>query len=548
MFTSYSYLTLLCNPLIGLFQCIPGVLAALACSERIQAFLEADARDDFRGHIDHAPHLPEKVSENTSGHAPKDHLISVSRGTFGWINESKSLQNIDLVIPAGKLTMVIGPIASGKSTLCKVLLGEVPIFDGKVTLRSPSRRIGYCDQSTFLFNATIKQNIVGFSCYDQARYNEVIEATMLTADLLALPQGDNTKVGSNGISLSGGQKQRVSTARALYLETDFLIFDDVLSGLDADTEEQVFQRVFTTDGIIKKRKATAVLCTHSIRHLPSADHIIALSPDGQIVEQGSFNDLIANEKYVHKLGVKVKDAEHEPLASNANIEKSADDPATNPLALAKTVTASLTSFVERDSSRTNRDISVYKYYYRSIGFWPVLFFVLTALAQGFFFNWQTIWIDFWSNGVMKSPPVHSNGYYLGLFAFFQLLGLLLLFQNVWICFQWIISASGASLHKAALETVINAPLRFFTTTDNGVVTNLFSQDMTLIDGELPIGLINVFLCGAQSIGMAAVVAASAPYLSITYPFLVALLWVLQKFYLRTSKQLRLLDLEAKSPL
>lgn len=511
--------------------------------------MEADARNDFRGHIDHASPVSEKGSGNTSGHARESQLISIKRGNFGWSDGTKSLQDIDIDIPAEKLTMVVGPIASGKSTLCKVLLGEVPVFDGQILFGPHASRIGYCDQNPFLTNATIKQNIVGFSPYDQARYHEVIEATMLTVDLLTLPQGDKTKVGSNGISLSGGQKQRISTARALYLETNIFIFDDILSGLDADTEEQVFENVFGTDGIIKRRKATAVLCTHSIRHLPSADHIIALSPDGKIVEQGNFDELIANQNYVHGLGIKFKHAADQvSLTSSASAEEQTEVSTANHLALANTVSGSIAGVIERSSSQPNRDRSVYKHYYQSIGFWPVLFFVLTALAQGFFANWQTIWIDFWSNGVTNRPPTHSNGYYLGLFALFQLLGLLSLFQNIWICFQWIITASGASLHKTALETVINAPLWFFTTTDNGVVTNLFSQDMTLIDGELPIGLINVFLCGAQAIGMASIVAASAPYLAITYPFLVAVLWVLQKFYLRTSKQLRLLDLEAKSPL
>ena len=112
----------------------------------------------------------------------------------------------------------------------------------------------------------------------------------------------------------------------------------------------------------------------------------------------------------------------------------------------------------------------------------------------------------------------------------------------------IIMKSGAILHQAALKTVINAPLRFFTTTDAGVVTNMFSQDMTLIDGELPSSLLNVTVDTFISLGMAAVIAVSSPYLAITYPFLVLVLWVIQKFYLRTSRQLRLLDLEAKSPL
>jgi ATP-binding cassette, subfamily C (CFTR/MRP), member 1 len=128
---------------------------------------------------------------------------------------------------------------------------------------------------------------------------------MLLPDLAVLPRGDRTMVGSNGIALSGGQKQRVSMARAMYLKSDLLILDDTLSGLDTDTEEHVFHWVFGPDGLIRRRNATAILCTHSVRHLPSADHIIALGTDGCLIEQGTFADLVANENYVHSLGVVV---------------------------------------------------------------------------------------------------------------------------------------------------------------------------------------------------------------------------------------------------
>jgi len=111
-----------------------------------------------------------------------------------------------------------------------------------------------------------------------------------------------------------------------------------------------------------------------------------------------------------------------------------------------------------------------------------------------------------------------------------------------------IRVSGSKLHKAALRTLIDAPLRFFASTDTGTVTNLFSQDMSLIDHELPIALTNLVMDICNATGMAAVIASSSPFLAIAYPFMFMLLYVIQKFYLRTSRQLRLLDLEAKGPL
>ncbi|KUI53479.1 Canalicular multispecific organic anion transporter 1 [Cytospora mali] len=550
MFTSYSYLVLLCDPLTSLFQCIPQVLAASACLSRIQAFLENDPREDYRT----SPAAKRSSFEKnilpdlayTNGHARTTPVVSIFKGSFGWTKGNPTLDNIDLTIPARQLTVVVGPIASGKTTLCKALLGESPYFNGQIALLPNSRRVGYCDQNPFLSNATIKQNIVGFSPFNQSRYNEVIEATMLAVDLLTLPEADDTKVGSDGITLSGGQKQRVSMARALYLETEFFIFDDILSGLDADTEEQVFRRVFGPDGLIKRRGATAVLCTHSIRHLPSADHIIALA-DGTIVEQGNFHELMANQKYVHSLRVKVKDSENQSLASSgAAVE--IEENVSGPLLRAKTTTEINAQEDDELAIRRNGDRKVYYHYYKSIGFWPVMAFTILALICGFLYNFQNIWITIWSTGISKTPPSHSNTFYIGMFAALQVLGLVSLFEVVYVLMKWMIALSGSALHKAALHTVINAPLRFFTTTDTGAITNYFSQDMTLIDGDLPLAVLNLTLNIAICIGMAAVIATSSPYLAISYPFLVLVLWMIQKFYLRTSRQLRLLDLEAKSPL
>lgn len=546
IFTSYSYLTLLCSPLNNIIQLVPTVLAAVACFERIQDYLDKDTREDFRQH-------PTKASSSIGGDnndldsvnnkSEQMPMVSISRGNFGWDHTANSLTDINLAIPKGQLSMVVGPIASGKSTLCRAVLGEAIMSDGLLTLASQSRRIGYCDQKPFLTNETIKENILGFSCYDPHRYKTVIEATMLAADLMKLPQGDETKIGSNGLSLSGGQKQRVSMARALYLETDFFVFDDVLSGLDADTEDQVFQRVFGPEGVIKKRGATAILCTHSIKHLPSADHIIAISSGGQIVEQGTFSQLITNENYVHGLGISTN------VATTAKPKESVDASLREAAIRADFATEYGTPALEKIVAQTiSRDRTVYKHYYQSVGFWPVITFLLTAFVEGIFYNWQTIWIDFWSIGIAKAPPSHSNDFYLGLFALFQTLGLIFLPLNVWICLGWILPRSGSSLHKAALNTVIKAPLHFFTTTDIGSVTNLFSQDISLIDGELPTALINTTLGLTMASGMAIVIAVSTPYLMITYPLLIMVLWTIQRFYLRTSRQLRLLDLEAKSPL
>lgn len=548
IFTSLSYINLLTQPINYVLQMLPEVISALACLNRIQAFLERPARTDFRETAE--PTALREKQPGTAGLDKSPPAIIIEHGSFGWSGDTFNLKDFSATVPSGSLTIVVGPIASGKSTLCKALLGETPLSRGKVILGSNFRKIGYCDQTPFLTNASLRSNVIGFSAYDEARYREVIEAAQLAPDLLLLPQGDRTNIGSNGITLSGGQKQRVSIARALYAESDLLIFDDILSGLDADTEELLFNRVFGPAGIIKRRQATAVLCTHSVRHLPSADHIIALGPEGTLVEEGSFEDLVANMKYIHSLGVKSSKDSASGNSSGRHTPTTTDrDESAQQLFRAESAAIdSAAKEVPLDHMRQVGDTTVYKYYFTSVGFFWTSIFVACGAASGFLFNWPTIWVEFWSTDVTQPHPAHSTPYYLGLWGLWVAILVVCFTALLVIGVKAMIELSGIALHKSALGAVMRAPLRFFTITDSGIVTNLFSQDITIIDGELPLSLINLCADGFSVLGMAAIVATSSPYILACYPVMVAALYGIQKFYLRTSRQLRLLDLEAKSPL
>lgn len=306
MYESLSYLVLLTAPLAMLFQSIPTIMGAFACLNRIQEFLEAEPRTDFRNTVDRHQVVqndePEKSTGNSKSHPMADgaeHIpieanlpsdeedetaITITDGQFGWVDEKPVLRDLNLSIRAGQLTLVVGPVASGKSTLCKAILGEVPFYKGKVEYHISHLGVAFCEQTPFLLNGSLKENIIRHCSFDEKRYVEVIEATALSQDIALLPQGEDTKIGSAGIALSGGQKCRLSLARALYQPASLLVLDDILSGLDNKTESEVFRRVFDSSGLIRRRGATAVLCTHSIRHLPSADHIIALGKDGAVVE------------------------------------------------------------------------------------------------------------------------------------------------------------------------------------------------------------------------------------------------------------------------
>ncbi|KAH9885049.1 ABC multidrug transporter [Xylariomycetidae sp. FL2044] len=541
LFTSLSYLTLMTTPLSQVFQYVPQLISAFACLDRIQKFLEGKNRDDFRvapGELS----LDTEKTPMTSDDHDMSSAIKVENASFGWDAEKMILSNINFEVTRHSLTMIVGPIASGKSTLCQALLGEVPYSRGKII--GTRARCGYCDQSAFLSNGSVRDNIVGFSPFDAERYSQVLDASMLRPDLQTFPKGDRTNIGSNGITLSGGQKQRVSLARALYLETDLLILDDILSGLDADTEDQVFQKTFGPKGLLRERGSTVILCTHSVRHLPAAQHIIALG-NGKVVEQGAFDDLIANESYVQSLGIRSSSAS---ANSDEKLDAITEKAGARSSMLAKTTTlSSMISEVDK-TARQHGDRTVYKTYIQSMGNWLAASLFFLGLCCGFFSNFPTVWLKFWADEAVAETHSHSSAYYIGIYAALQIGAMFSLITLVFFIMILVISRAGASLHHDALTTLMHASIRFFTTTDQGVITNLFSQDLNLIDTELPMALLNVIFAIFQVIGQAAVIATSSPYLAISYPFLAGVLYVIQMFYLRTSRQLRLLDLESKSPL
>lgn len=492
VFTSLSYLILLTLPLNVVLQSIPQLIGGNACLTRVQEFLECEDHEDFRRIFGEESLDSEEGASSTDADKPARNLIEVENGSFGWEADKPVLQNVNVTIAKASLNMVVGPVGSGKSTFCKALLGETAYSHGKVTLGARNRHVGYCDQTAFLFNGSIRDNIIGNSEFNRERYNEILDATALRFDIDNLPHGDKTNVGSDGITLSGGQKQRVSLARALFLETSLLVFDDIFSGLDADTEEIVFRQVFGPAGLVRQRGATVVLCTHSIRHLPSADNIVALGA-GTVAEQGTFTQLMEDsDGYVHRLGVKSASGSEAGSAHTAVVEKTEVDTALAPLETTVTKKSEVLGS-SSDLARQKGDFTVYKHYFVSLGVFTAISGLSFTAAFGFFENYPTIWLKYWSDDAVTGYIYHSYGYYAGVYAALMVCAMFTLMIIVILIFVYGVKRAGAHLHNNALATMIGAPLSFFTTTDTGIVTNLFSQDLNLVDTELPMSLMNCLI-------------------------------------------------------
>lgn len=214
MFSSLSLLTLISQPLSMLFQSAPELASMVACFQRIQQFLLTEPRSDSRRIVSSTTNSlalakcdPEEKAPAATDYSPGT-AISMSSASFIWPGSaSPALRNISLSIPQQKLTMIFGPVGCGKTTLLHALLGEISASEGGVV--AASAESAYCDQTAWIMDGTLKDNIVAFSDFDEQWYQTVLHACALDEDLLHFRDGNDTKLGDQGVNLSGGQKQRV---------------------------------------------------------------------------------------------------------------------------------------------------------------------------------------------------------------------------------------------------------------------------------------------------------------------------------------------------
>jgi len=279
-FTSLSLLNLLVQPVMDLTIAWTTLSSGLACLDRIQRFLLKENREDYR--ILASPtEMPTTLLAEKPDQIVKP-FVKIRGGSFGWKKDSDlaTIKDINLDIMPGELTLITGPVASGKTTLLEAIVGEARIISGSVELTVPDE-IAYCGQDAWLLNQSVKENILAFESYSKDFYEEVIEACQLEEDLRYFPKGDDSIIGSRGISLSGGQKQRVvrrlqnsmlrkrmliqeqALARAVYNRKPITILDDVLKGLDADTYAKCFEAILGPNGLLRRDNTAVILATHN---------------------------------------------------------------------------------------------------------------------------------------------------------------------------------------------------------------------------------------------------------------------------------------------
>ena len=545
-FTSLSLIQVLAQPLNLSLQNLPFLVGTFGCLGRIDEFLALDDWVDKRvygGNSADPIHFTEKSSQqlekspylpNPQSLGPCLNIIEIENASFSYGDQENTLTNITVHIPNGKLVCLIGPVASGKSTLCKAILGELMPKQGSIQIRTDTENvlISYCGQDPFIRNRTIKENIIMYSEWDPVWYRTVIEACGMTNESSALSGGDSTIAGSDGSRLSGGQKQKISVARALYARNRIMVCDDVLSGLDSLSAWHLFQNVFGSEGLTKKLGITVVFATHAVRFLPYTDHLIVLDSRGTVSDTGPFDALRFSSAYVKTLTTyntedqaTLSEKEQTNSSAAVGVEEADTD---------QSVSADLQS-----------DFSTYSFYFKTMKYWTLITLIILAITIAGFYVVPSYWLKVWTQGALGNTTQYS---YWAVYTCFLCSALFSLPIFEYFSLVHAATQSGIALHDRILRSALNAPWSLYSRMDVGSITNRFSQDLQLIDGELPLGLQNLILSLLLALGQAILITVAAPYVGISIPAVIIVLAIVQRFHLRTSRQLRLLDIEAKSPL
>ncbi|XP_044141081.1 multidrug resistance-associated protein 5-like isoform X1 [Bufo gargarizans] len=455
---------------------------------------------------------------------------------------SPVLLNINFSLQKGRLVGICGGVGCGKSSLILSILGQVTVLEGTISV---SGSIAYAAQQAWIFNASLRENILFGEEYDKEKYKSTLEACCLYPDIQSLPEGELTEIGERGVNLSGGQRQRVSLARALYSSSNLVLLDDPLSAVDVYVAAELFSKAIKTG----MQDRSVIFVTHQSQYLVECDEILYMK-DGYISEQGTHEDLInlkgdyallfesMQETNVIKgttqcstkqtdtqwnknqdVKVKVTNPEEVNQVNAMSMELSSETPEVKANQtggdsnLNGHVKESETDMVAQDCGEEVKGLmqaeeksddtvawKIYGTYIKAAGgvliiTINVFLFVLTS-GSAAFSNW---WLSYWikqgsgnmsivtanwtqSNGSMKdNPDLH---FYISIYAMSMVVVLLLRFVRGYVFVKSTLRAS-TKLHDLLFQKVLRSPIHFFDTTPLGRILNRFTKDVDEVDIRLP---------------------------------------------------------------
>ncbi|KPM39848.1 Multidrug resistance-associated protein 1 [Neonectria ditissima] len=568
VFSALAFFLLLRTPLQALPTALSAIADARAALERLALFmLASDAEptrtagtdsqnydkeftDDVVVRVEDATFAyhddVELMADDADASAQKD------KGLNGSALQSQTprLHLDSLVVKRNQLVCIVGPVASGKSSVLGALLGDMQLVQARscqLSLESSlsSSQLAFAPQTAWLLSETVRENIVFGRPLDLAWYDEVLTRCCLHQDLNRLPEGDMTVVGEMGVSLSGGQKQRISLARAIYGRSPLVFLDDCFSALDAHVGARVFDMV--VNQARREKEATTVLVTHSMVFAMQADHIVYME-NGRIVEQGSYELLSSRDgpfcrfagstltpdsgsestqhdgKLQDKQESDVKDAQEQGVVAQKLPGKEQNR--------GTEIMQSEERLVGSVSGRT------YLRYVKMGNAWLTvpLFTTSIIVYQGASVV-SPLWLSWWQK--IKYASISEDAYMGGYAAFGigQSLGLFCMSASFALFCFW----CSNKLHHAAMSRLLHASVAFFDTTPQGRITHRFSKDVDAVDNVVGETLRLFISTAVQVVGTVVVVSIVLPvFVAIAAALLLAYTWT-GMYYRPSSRELRRLN-------
>lgn len=537
MFPTLAIVLLAQVPLSSLLKAYPSSMAMLGCFERIQEFLCQGENSDPRT-------LVPRAGEHETGPAPNPSAASttpeVNQETSYFVSfvdatiappgvNEPLLKNVSFSIPQGSIMAMYGSTSSGKTTLLESMMGEAEILDGFLYLTESNISVAYCGQVVYLPNVTVLDCIVGACEYDPVWFKTVINSCKLLEDLEQLPGGENYVIGSDGLKLSGGQRQRIGIARAIYARTRSIVFDDIFSALDEKTAVDILLGLCGEGGILRRSNCTVVVASYLAECLDVADSLILLDGNGSVSCEPCRDNPALRAQVLQFLG----NGNH---ARGARTESQGH-------AQASAYVSNSASGVQREREmRRKGDAKLYMLWIDAIGRMSLFAWCFLVIFMAGFDMAPPIFVRVW---ISVAP---SNRLWLLGYALIAISHGFLAFLCLYFLYIDLSPRAANGLHEKLTKAVTQATLGFLSSSDTGSLLNRYSQDMDLLAKRIPANIFSFIYCGTTSFIQIGVILSGASYMTAVLPLIIASIFFSQRYYLRTSRQLRLLDIESQAPL